>query len=367
MRIFGIPIIPILIVVMIVAAVTYGLYCACKGMKRRDPLGKIILGIFILGTYGTFAFWVAYPEWMAILSSGNNTSWGAGGLVLILYEVFGTIAILLVSIGAVYLFKREYLMKNIIIYTAIGLFISTAALFAPFNNHLVLGDRYIIPYVKQHENHFDLTRAKQLTHDPNLQTSDGMPLLPLALYYEKYDYADYLISIGADVGFYDTYGERLSYRHGLVPNGMKQFVARHNIPGFDFTARRLSLEEASKKADAVLTKEITPDDLWETAQAQLFVEKDNIYYVANNGGYVRRLDATEKTLVSVCTQSADAPYTVTFYLRDDGGRYRVGFLSPEDNYTMQFEKVEYPDAYLARGEDGMVYLCSGEKRLILEP
>ena len=340
---------------------------ATRKMRQHDPKGKTIAGLLILGPYIAFFGWIAYREIPAILSSGNNSYLGPTGLALIVMLYYGVAAHIVAAVLVVERLHKRYLYRNIIVYTAIGLFISTAALFAPFNNHLVLGDRYIIPYVKQHENHFDLTRAKQLTHDPNLQTSDGMPLLPLALYYEKYDYADYLISIGADVDFYDTYGERLSYRHGLVPNGMKQFVARHNIPGFDFTARRLSLEEASEKADAVLTKEITPDDLWETAQAQLFVEKDNIYYVANNGGYVRRLDATEKTLVSVCTQSADAPYTVTFYLRDDGGRYRVGFLSPEDNYTMQFEKAEYPDAYLARGEDGMVYLCSGEKRLILEP
>ena len=246
---------------------------------------------------------------MKILGSGIDYLFDSIGLALIALWFLGTYAMIIAAILIPEQKHKRYLYRNIIIYMAVGLFISIVALFAQFNNHLVLGDRYIIPCVKQHENHFDLTRAKQLTHDPNLQTSDGMPLLPLALYYEKYDYADCLISIGADVDFYDTYGERLSYRHGLVPNGMKQFVARHNIPGFDFTARRLSLEEASKKADAVLTKEITPDDLWETAQAQLFVEKDNIYYVANNGGYVRRLDATEKTLVSVCTQSADAPYT----------------------------------------------------------
>ena len=344
-----------------------GWHFAFRDMKRRDPFGKTIIAIFILTPYITYALWIASKEIPAILSSGNNSSFGAAGMVLVVYLLFGSILLLLVSLGGVFIAKKSYLVRNVIACMFIGGLIGIVGLQSPYNNQLILGDRYIIPYVKQSETKFDLDRAKQLTHDPNLQTSDGVPLLPLALYYEKYDYADYLVSIGADVDFYDTYGGRLSYQHSLVPNGLKQFVARYNIPGFDFTVFRLSLEEASEKAEAVLTKEITPDDLWETAQAQLFVDENRVYYVANNGGYVRRLDAAEETLVSVCAQSADAPYTVTFYLRDEDGRYRVGFLSPEDNYTMQFEKAEYPNAYLARGDDGMVYLCSGEKRLILEP
>ena len=254
-----------------------------RKIKKHAPWWKLGLGIFILGLYSAFTIWyIKHAQSILLGYGGIYLDQKMGALAMIAVPLFFIIAVISIAVPIIIVFiaRRDYLVKNIIAFVLIGSFLSFFCLLDD-NNVFITGNKYIIYYIKDSGKDFDLGRAKQLTHDPNLKTSDGVPLLPLAIRYEKYDYADYLISKSADVDFYDEWGGWV-VGTSPVPYRMKQYLISRNIPGFDLAPRRLSVKEAAQKTKLALLEEITPD------------------------------------------------------------------------------------AYLARGEDGMAYLCSGENRVKLE-
>ena len=352
--------------------------------RQRDAKGKWILALTVCLFYLilTICFYLYNNHWRQLYSaqpSGgySGTSLSISQLPLLFYLVL-TLPIILVPTMWVLIAKRKkHLLKNLFVYVWIGVFAGFICMNTYENYELIMGDKYIIEYVKKADDTFSLDRAKQLTHDPNLKTSDGASLLVLALKYEKYDYADYLVSQGADVNFYDTWGDWILKQPYYLSNEMKQYIKSRGFPGFNFTPRRLSLEEAKARTGTPLTfiRDITPENLWEEAGAQLFVAErageELLYFVADNGYTQSPIEIAPSQLISICVQTAPAECTMVYYLaKTDFGYVASNALQFYRNAEVYLDTDEVPhpdEVTLSRGEDGMVYLCSGEKRLILEP
>ena len=96
-----------------------------------------------------------------------------------------------------------------------------------------------------------------------------------------------------------------------------------------------------------------------------------MYFIADNGYTQSPIEIAPSQLISICAQTAPAECTMVYYLsKTDSGYVASNTLQYYRNAEVYLDtdEVLHPaDVTLSRGEDGMVYLCSGEKRLILEP
>lgn len=207
-------------------------YFTFRKVKRRDPWWKWGLAFFILGGYGVFLWWDIKQQLGILLRAEGGYMEQSLGMTSVFSLIFLlpilTVIVLIVSILCVCTLEKTYLLKHIIIYALIGGFLSGICALND-NYKLITGDRYIIYYIRSSGEDFDLERAKELTRDPNIKTTDGVPLLPLAIGYEKYDYADYLISIGADVDFYGEYGEWLTERSQYWSDEIEQYIESRGL------------------------------------------------------------------------------------------------------------------------------------------
>ena len=83
------------------------------------------------------------------------------------------------------------------------------------------------------------------------------------------------------------------------------------------------------------------------------------------------IEIAPSQLISICAQTAPAECTMVYYLAKTDFGYvasnALQFYRNAEVYLDTDEVLHSADVTLSRGEDGMVYLRSEEKRLILEP